>query len=80
MIDPKILDDLSSRMSALLAATPAKDIEKNAKAMLSSMLGKMDIVTRDEFEVQTQVLTRTREKLTALEARVAALEKKLSGQ
>ena len=80
MIDPKILDDLSSRISALLAATPAKDIEKNAKAMLSSMLGKMDIVTRDEFEVQTQVLTRTREKLTALEARVAALEKKLSGQ
>ena len=80
MIDPKILDDLSSKMSALLAATPAKDIEKNAKAMLGSMLGRLDIVTRDEFDVQTQVLTRTREKLIALEARVDALEKKLAGQ
>jgi hypothetical protein len=80
MIDPKVLDDLSSKMSALLAATPARDIEKNAKAMLGSMLGRLDIVTRDEFDVQTQVLARTREKLTALEARVDALEKKLAGQ
>lgn len=80
MIDPKVLDDLSSKMSALLAATPARDIEKNAKAMLGSMLGRLDIVTRDEFDVQTQVLARTREKLTALEARVEALEKKLAGQ
>lgn len=80
MIDPKVLDDLSSKMSALLAATPARDIEKNAKAMLGSMLGRLDIVTRDEFDVQTQVLARTREKLTALEARVEMLEKKLAGQ
>lgn len=80
MIDPKVLDDLSSKMSALLAATPARDIEKNAKAMLGSMLGRLDIVTRDEFDVQTQVLARTREKLTALEARVEMLEKKLTGQ
>ena len=80
MIDPKVLDDLSSKMSALLAATPAKDIEKNVKAMVSSMLGRLDIVTRDEFDVQTQVLARTREKLTALEARVEALEKKLASQ
>lgn len=80
MIDPKVLDDLSSKMSALLAATPARDIEKNAKAMLGSMLGRLDIVTRDEFDVQTQVLARTREKLTALEARVELLEKKLAGQ
>lgn len=80
MTDPKILDDLSSKLSAMLAATPAKDIEKNARAMLSSMLGRLDIVTRDEFDVQTQVLARTREKLSALEARVEALEKKLAGQ
>jgi BMFP domain-containing protein YqiC len=79
MLDPKILDDLSSKLSALLAATPAKDIEKNAKAMLGSMLGRLDIVTRDEFDVQTQVLARTREKLTALEARVEALEQQLGG-
>ena len=80
MLDPKILDDLSSKLSAMLAATPAKDIEKNAKAMLGSMLGRLDIVTRDEFDVQTQVLARTREKLTALEARVEALEKQLGAK
>jgi BMFP domain-containing protein YqiC len=77
MLDPKLLDDISNKMSALLAATPAKDIEKNAKAMLSGMLGRLDLVTRDEFDVQTQVLARTREKLTALEARVEALEQAL---
>lgn len=76
MLDPKILDDISNKLGALLAATPAKDIEKNAKAMLSGVLGRMDVVTREEFDVQTQVLARTREKLTALEARVAALEAK----
>ena len=80
MTDPKILDDLSSKLNALLAGSPAKDMEKNAKAMLSSLLGRLDIVTRDEFDVQTQVLARTREKLSALEARVDALEKKLAGQ
>lgn len=75
MFDPKFLDDISSKMSALLAATPAKDIEKNTKAMLTGMLGRLDVVTREEFDVQTQVLSRTREKLLALEARIDALEK-----
>jgi ubiquinone biosynthesis accessory factor UbiK len=80
MLDPKFLDDLSQRMSALIAASPAKDIEKNAKAMLSGMLSRLDLVTREEFDVQTQVLARTREKLLALEARVDALEKRNGGQ
>ena len=75
MLDPKLLDEISAKMSALLAATPARDIEKNAKALLSGVLGRLDLVTRDEFDVQTQVLARTREKLTALEARVEAMEK-----
>ena len=77
MLDPKLLDEISAKMSALLAATPARDIEKNAKALLSGVLGRLDLVTRDEFDVQTQVLARTREKLTALEARVEAMEKVL---
>ena len=80
MLDPKFLDDLSQKMSALIAASPAKDIEKNAKAMLSGMLSRLDLVTREEFDVQTQVLARTREKLLALEARVDALEKRNGGQ
>jgi len=74
MIDPKLFEEMSSRLSALIAATPAKDIEKNVKALLASVFEKMDLVTREEFDIQMQLLARTREKLTALEARVAELE------
>ena len=63
MLDPKMLEDFGAKMSALLANTPARDIEKNAKAMLSGFFGKLDLVTREEFDVQAQVLARTREKL-----------------
>lgn len=80
MIDPKIFEDFSAKMSALLANSPAKDIERNAKAMLSGLFGKMDLVTREEFDIQTQVLARTREKLKELEARIDSLEKARSGQ
>ena len=80
MLDPKMLEDFGAKMSALLANTPARDIEKHAKAMLSGFFGKLDLVTREEFDVQAQVLARTREKLQALEARVDALEKARSGQ
>jgi BMFP domain-containing protein YqiC len=62
-------------MSALLANSPAKDFEKNAKAAVSGLLAKLDVVTREEFDIQTQVLARTRQKLKELEARVEALEK-----
>lgn len=75
MLDPKILEDFGAKMSALLASSPAKDIEKNAKAMVGGLLGKLDLVTREEFDIQAQVLARTRERLQALEARVEALEK-----
>ncbi len=78
MLDPKILEDFGAKMSALLANSPARDIEKNAKAMLGGMLGKLDLVTREEFDIQAQVLARTRERLQALEARVEALEKSRS--
>lgn len=80
MLDPKILEDFGAKMSALLANSPVKDIEKNAKAVMSGMLGKLDLVTREEFDVQAEVLARTREKLKELEARVDALEKARSGQ
>jgi BMFP domain-containing protein YqiC len=80
MLDPKILEEFGAKMSALLANSPAKDIEKNAKAMMSGVFAKFDLVTREEFDVQAQVLARTREKLQALEARVDALEKARTGQ
>ncbi len=74
MLDPKLFEDLNNRISALIAASPARDIEKNVKAILGSVFEKMDLVSRDEFDIQSQLLARTREKLTALEARVAELE------
>ncbi len=74
MLNPKLLDEMSSRMSSLLANTPAGEVEKNLRAALASVFAKLDLVTREEFDVQREVLARTRAKLQALEARVAELE------
>ena len=79
MLDRKLLDELSARFSAVLAASPAADIEKNARALLTNFFAKLDLVTREEFDIQAQVLLRTREKLKALEERVARLESQNGG-
>jgi BMFP domain-containing protein YqiC len=70
-------NDLQSKISQALENSPAKDIEKNVKAMLGQGFSKLDLVTREEFDVQTQVLAKTRAKLEALEARVTELETQL---
>jgi len=80
MLDPKTLEEIGNKVSTLLANSPAKDLEKNAKAVVSGLLAKLDLVTREEFDIQAQVLARTREKLKDLEARVEALEKARAGQ
>ena len=74
MLNAKIFEDLSAKLSAAVNSGPAKDIEKNMRALLTQGFAKLDLVTGEEFDVQAQVLARTREKLTALEARVAELE------
>ena len=74
MLDPKKLEELSAKLGAIIAASPVADIEKNARALLSTFFTKLDLVSREEFDIQAQVLQRTREKLEALEARVAKLE------
>ena len=74
MIDPKVFEEFSARLSSLIAASPVADIEKNARALLSSFFAKLDLVSREEFDIQAQVLQRTREKLKALEERVSRLE------
>ncbi len=76
-MDPRSLDDLARRLSA--AVPPGlvalrNDLEANFKAILQSGIAKLDLVSRQEFDVQAGVLRRTREKLEALEARLAALE------
>ena len=73
-MNEKWLSELSARLAALAAENPAKDLEKNFRGMLSSAFGRMDLVTREEYDVQVQVLARAREKLAQLEARIAELE------
>ena len=79
MLDPKVFEEISGRLSALIAASPAADIEKNVRALLATFFTKLDLVSREEFDIQAQVLLRTREKLKALEDRVTRLENPPSG-
>jgi hypothetical protein len=74
MFNSKFLDEVSSKLNELAASGPAKDFEKNARALLAQGFAKLDLVTREEFDVQAQLLSRAQERLAALEARVAALE------
>ena len=77
MIDLKSIDDLARRLSELVPPglkDARADIEQNMKATLQAGLAKLDLVTREEFEVQRAVLLRTREKMDALERAVQILE------
>ena len=79
MLYPKKMEEFSAKLGAIIAASPVADIEKNVRALLSTFFAKLDLVSREEFDIQAQVLLRTREKLDALEARVAKLEANDSG-
>ncbi len=73
-MNESLLSELSARLAAMAAANPAKDLEKNFRGLLASALTRLELVSREEYDVQAQVLARTREKLAALEARVGELE------
>ncbi|HEX7465719.1 MAG TPA: accessory factor UbiK family protein [Usitatibacter sp.] len=73
-MNENLLSELAARLAAMAAANPAKDLEKNMRGLLASALTRLDLVSREEYDVQTQVLSRAREKLVALETRVAELE------
>lgn len=70
--------DIQSKIGDLFRNSPAKDVERNVKAMLTQGFARLDLVTREEFDIQAQVLARTRARLEELERRVAMLEQKLS--
>jgi BMFP domain-containing protein YqiC len=74
MDKPQFLEDLQSKIGKAIESLPAKDIEKNVKAMLSQGFSRLDLVTREEFDIQAQVLAKTRARLEELEARVRELE------
>jgi BMFP domain-containing protein YqiC len=78
-VETQFLDELNRKVAELIAASPARDIEKNLRALLSSAFTRLDLVTREEFDVQQQVLVRTREKLQQMETRVAELERGKAG-
>ncbi len=78
MLNAKFFEDLTAKLTEAAHSSPAKDIEKNMRALLTQGFAKLDLVTRQEFDVQAQVLARTREYLIALEAKVAELDAKRS--
>jgi len=73
----RLFEELSGKISALLAQSPAKDAEKNLRALLSSFFGRLDLITREEFDVQAKLLARSREQLDTLESRIADLETRI---
>lgn len=79
MLSQKLFEEISAKINETIAASPAKDIEKNIKAMMASTFTRLDLVTREEFDVQQEVLVRTCEKLEQLEQRLAQLESATGG-
>jgi BMFP domain-containing protein YqiC len=81
MVNPgEIFEDMQKRMADMLAQSPAKDFEKNVKAVMAQGFSKLDLITRDEFDTQAEVLARTRARLQELEAKVAELEARAAPQ
>ena len=74
MLSQKLFDEISNKISETIAASPAKDLEKNVKAMMAATFSRMDLVTREEFDIQQEVLAQTRAQLDALAQRLAVLE------
>ncbi|MDF7676451.1 accessory factor UbiK family protein [Neisseriaceae bacterium ESL0693] len=78
MLGKKIFDEITDKLGDTINNSPIKDLEHNAKAVLGSAFTRMDLITREEFDIQQQVLLKTREKLTELEQRVNQLEQLLN--
>ncbi|OGA08449.1 MAG: phosphoheptose isomerase [Betaproteobacteria bacterium RIFCSPLOWO2_02_64_14] len=77
MADRKLLDEINERMKSVLAQSPAADIEKNLRVMLAAWFSRLDLVTREEFDVQREVLRRAQDKVAQLEARLAEIEARM---
>ncbi|SER28026.1 hypothetical protein SAMN05421690_101634 [Nitrosomonas sp. Nm51] len=77
MLNKNVIEEINSKVSEILQNSPAKDVEKNMRAVLSGVFSRLDLVTREEFDVQHEVLLRTREKLIQLETKVKELEQQL---
>lgn len=80
MEKPHLFSDIQNRLNQAFENLPVKDFEKNAKAILNQGFSKLDLVTREEFDVHMEVLAKTRARLETLEARVAELEAQLKNR
>lgn len=80
MLNNPFLEELSKRINEIIKSSPAPDVEKNVRALLQSIFTKLELISREEFDIQAEVLRNTRKKLEVLEARVASLESELSTQ
>ena len=78
MIGEKVFDEISARVAAAMASSPVRDAEKNVRVLLRGALEKLDLVSREEFDLQVALLARAREKLDALEERLASIESRAS--
>lgn len=74
MLDNRLFEELRQRIDEALRASPAQDIEKNLRALLAAWFDRLDLVLREDFEVQKKLLERAQAKLAELEARIAELE------
>jgi BMFP domain-containing protein YqiC len=74
MIDKRFFDELNERISDAFRSSPAQDVEKNLKALLAAGFARLDLVLREDFEVQQKLLERAQAKLAELESRIAQLE------
>lgn len=80
MIDRRLFDDLGARLEEAVRNSPAQDIGRNVRALLAAWFDRMDLVLREDFEVQRTLLERAQARLAELEARVAELESRTSGK
>ncbi len=76
MFNSQIIIDLSNKINRIIKSSPLADVEKNINALIQGAFTKMELVSREEFDVQAEVLRNTREKLVKLEAKLAELEEK----
>jgi len=74
MTSQNLFEEIDRKMKDILARGPAADLEKNLRALLAAAFGRLDLVTREEFDVQREVLARTRARIEELEAKLAELE------
>lgn len=73
-MNQKLIDDINEKLKAVMAQSPAADLDRNLRAMLGAAFARLDLVSREEFDIQREVLARTRTRLAELEKQVAVLE------